>query len=236
MSHRIAALVAVCGAAACAAPAATSIPPNHQSASAEDRAAGEHERAAAVLERQAASAPGDVRCGPMVSGEPADICWSSPRESSASAHDLLRATEQRQAAAEHRRVSATLRDAETRACGGIAEADIADSPFAHKADIVQVEVIQGSFADGTVRPVGARVRFHQIEHLSGAALQHLIDCHIARNDAMGHDVPEMSYCPLVPRGAWATVEVIPHGYIVEIRSDDAAGAREIARRATALMQ
>lgn len=236
MSHRIAALVAVCSLAACAAPAATSIPPNHQSAAAEERAAGEHERAAGVLERQAATGPGDVRCGPAASGEPNEICWSSPRESSAAAHELLRATEQRKAAAEHRRVSSALQSAEARACAGIAEADIADSPFAHKADIVQVEVIQGSFADGSVRTVGARVRFHAIEHLSGPTLQHIIDCHIARNDAMGHDVPEMSYCPLVPRGAWATVEVIPHGYIVEIRSDDAAGAREIARRATALMQ
>lgn len=236
MTHRIAALVAFCGAAACAAPAATSIPPNHQSAAAEEQAASEHERAAAVLERQAANSPGEWRCGPWSSGDPDEICWTSPRESSASAHELMRASEQLAAAAEHRRVSAALRDAEVKACSGISAADMADSPFAHKADIVQVEVIQGSFADGTVRPVGARVRFHEIEHLSGPVLEHLIACHIARDDAMGHDVPEMSYCPLVPRGAWATVEVIPHGYIVEIRSNDAAGVREIVKRATALMQ
>jgi hypothetical protein len=236
MSHRIAALVAVCSLAACAAPASTSIPPNHQSAAAEERAAGEHERAAGVLERQALGQPADVKCGPVVAGEPTEICWTPPRESGVAASELLRASEQRQAAVEHRRVSTALRDAEARACSGIAEADIVDSPFAHKADIVQVDVIQGSFADGTVRPVGARVRFHAIEHLTGPVLQHLVDCHIARSDAMGHDVPEMSYCPLVPRGASATVEVIPHGYIVEIRSDDPAGGREIARRATALMQ
>ncbi len=236
MNHRTAVLVALCGVAACAGRTTTSIPPNHQSAAAEEQAANEHERVAGVLERQAGATPGDVKCGPFVPGEPYAICWSSPRESSAAAHENLRASRQREAAAEHRRVSAALRAAETRACSGIAEADIVDSPFAHKADIVAVDVIDGSLQDGTVGPVGVHVRFHAIEHLSGPTLQHLIDCHIARDDAMGHDVPEMGYCPLVPRGARATVEVIPHGYIVEIRSDDPAGAREIARRATALMQ
>jgi hypothetical protein len=169
-----------------------------------------------------------------MAGTAGQICWASPRESGAAAHDRMHAAEQRDAAAEHRRVSWELRSVELRACADIAEADIADSPFSHREDIVDAEVIQGLGPDGKPQPLGARVRFHQIEHLTAAWLQHVVDCHLARNDAMGHDVPEMSYCPLVPRGATATVQVIPHGYVIEIRSTDAEGAREIARRAMAL--
>lgn len=230
MNHHIAGLVAVCGLAACAAPANT-IPAGHMSASAEEQAAAEHDRAAGVLEAQAYSNTAQTRCGPLVAGEPEQICWSMPRLSSAAAADLKSAAEQREAAAEHRRTSGALLAAEARACGGVSEADMAESPFAHRADIVAVDV----FETGG-RPVGARVRFHQVEHLTASALQHLVDCHIARDDALGHDVPEMSYCPLVPRGATATVETVPHGYVVEIRSDDPAGAQEVARRATALLQ
>ncbi|HEX8791639.1 MAG TPA: hypothetical protein VF765_11865 [Polyangiaceae bacterium] len=234
MIRHIAGLAAVCSLAACAAPAST-IPAGHMSASAEQQAAAEHERAAGVLEAQALSNPTPTRCGPLVAGEPEQICWSVPRLSDAAVADLQRASAQRDAAAEHRRTSAALVAAEARACVGVSEADMAESPFAHRADIVAVDVIEGSGSDGAVRPLGARVRFHEVGHLTAAALQHLVDCHIARDDALGHDVPEMGYCPLVPRGATATVEVIPHGYIVEIRSNDPAGAREIARRATALL-
>jgi hypothetical protein len=229
MNLHIAGFAAVCGLAACAAPSQT-IPAGHMSATAEEQAAAEHERTAGVLEAQASAKPPETRCGSLMAGEPEQICWSMPRPSSAAAWELKKAAEQREAAAEHRRTSAALVGAEARACDGISEADKAESPFAHRADIVAVDVLE---AGG--RPIGARVRFHEVEHLTASVLQHLVDCHIARDDALGHDVPEMSYCPLVPRGATATVEVIPHGYVVEIRSSDPAGGPEIARRATALL-
>ncbi len=229
MKHHIAGLAAVCSLIACAAPANT-IPAGHMSASAEEQAAAEHDRAAGVLESQAYSKPAPLQCGPLSPGGPQQICWTSPRLSGAAAADFKRAAEQRDAAAEHRRTSAALVAAEARACVGVSEDDMAESPFAHTADIVAVDVL-----DAGGRPIGARVRFHEVEHLTAPLLQHLVDCHIARDDALGHDVPEMSYCPLVPRGATATVEVIPHGYVVEIRSEDPAGGQEIARRATALL-
>lgn len=230
MSRPIAGLAAICSLVACAARTNT-IPAGHMSASAEEQAAAEHERAAGVLESQAYSKPAPTRCGPLAPGGPDQICWTVPRLSGAAAADLRRAAEQRDAAAEHRRTSAALVAAEAHACMGVSGADLAESPFAHTADIVAVDVLE---AGG--RRVGARVQFREVEHLTAAALQHLVDCHIARDDALGHDVPEMSYCPLVPRGATATVEAIPRGYVVEIRSDDPAGGQEIARRATALLQ
>ncbi len=238
MRHIITSLVAA-GAIACATPAATpaTIPSQHGSAAAEDRAAREHDHAAGVLERQARSEElGQFECGPGTPpGTPGQICWANPRVSGATQHETLRASEQRQDAAEHRKVSQALREAEARACADIAEPDIVNSPFSHRADIVDAQVLAVPEPDGSRRVVGARVRFHEIEKLTASWLQHVIDCQIARDNAMGHDVPELSYCPLVPRGATATVSVVPHGFQVDITSDDPAGASEIARRALELL-
>ena len=214
---------------ACAAPSATTIPPGHGSAENEARAAWEHDRAAGVMERQAGSEVAPTECGFIVAGGGAQICWTQPRIPGAVSWDLAAAARQREAAQEHRRVSQALRDAEALTCAGLSEADMTRSPFAHTADIVDVQLIQGPAG-----VAGASVRFHQLEKLSGDWLQHVINCHLARDNALGHDVPEMSYCPLVPRGASATVTDIPHGYVVEVTSADPDAAREIARRAMAL--
>jgi hypothetical protein len=215
------------GAIACTPAAPSTIPPGHQSAAGEERQAREHERAAGVLETQGTMNESQPSCG--LQSKPSEICWTYHRAGAASI-DLKLATDQRQAAEEHRRVSKALRDAEVVACAGVAEEDIVRSPFAHRDDIVDVQVIQGPSG-----VVGARVRFHELEKLTVEWLQHVVDCHLARDNALGHDVPEMAYCPLVPRGASATVLAMPHGYVIEVRSDDPAGAREIARRAAALM-
>lgn len=212
------------------------IPPNHLSAQGERTVARDERRQAGVLERQAALEAAPIVCGPITTGEPADVCWNSPRESDAAAEDLMQAQELRKAAARHRLISRELREAEARACTGIAEDDVVRSPFAHPADIVGVEVVHGPAEPGRPTPVlGARVRFHHVGGLTAELLQRIVDCHIARNDALGNDVPEMSYDPLVPAGARATVIEVPHGYVVDVRSDDAAAAREIARRALALI-
>ena len=65
-------------------------------------------------------------------------------------------------------------------------------------------------------------------------LQHIVDCHVARSAALGHVVPEMLYCPLVPNGVTAKVTVASDGFAVAIRADDPASADEILRRARAL--
>lgn len=65
-------------------------------------------------------------------------------------------------------------------------------------------------------------------------LQRLVDCHLARNAALGHDVPEMPYCPLVPRGVSARVSAVDRGFAVDVRAEDPATAQEILRRARGL--
>jgi len=210
------------------------IPAQHLSAEGEQSVARHDRSAAGVLERQAALED-QIECGPLMAGQSSEVCWTAPKQSGAAAQDRMQAAELRDAAARHRLVSKELREAEARACAGIADADVARSPFAHRADIVDVEIVHGPASpDGAPPVLGARVRFHHVGGLTAERLQHIVDCHIARDDALGDEVPEMSYDPLVAPGATATVIEIPHGYIVDVRSDNPAGAREIARRALAL--
>jgi hypothetical protein len=79
-----------------------------------------------------------------------------------------------------------------------------------------------------------RSRWSDFRSMTAPWLQRLIDCHLARNAALGHEVPEMPYCPLVPKGVTATVRPTPTGFAVEIRSSDRDTAKEIVRRAEGL--
>jgi len=65
-------------------------------------------------------------------------------------------------------------------------------------------------------------------------LQRVVDCHIARNDAMGHVAPDMAYCPLVPPSVKAVVKPVDAGFAVEVSSDDRASIADIALRAKLL--
>jgi hypothetical protein len=229
------AMVACLSASTCAPPPTTAVlPPNHQSVAAEEAVARRQEHAAGVLELQGGIADDAPQCGPVSLGQVATTCGPPTRETGETTEDSLRAAQLREEAAGHRRVATMLASAEARACNGLSDVEIAVSPFGHRGDIVDVQVVSRADADGRPRVAGARVRFHQLEQLSADRLQHLLDCHIAIDSALGNDVPEKSYSPLVPRGARATVTTVPHGYVVEVLSDDPDGAREIARRAQAL--
>jgi hypothetical protein len=197
-----------------------SIPPSHGSIAAEERAARDSDRAAGVLEKQSAKEDGSelIRCGGVADAFGSPICWSDRRL--INKEDELAAQKRHEAAA-HRRVSQALRDAEERACAGVPDADRVESPFAHWADIRFVQVL----------PDGARFEFRAVPGLEAAWLRHVVDCQLARDDALGHDVPELPYCPLVPRGATARVSPSEGGYAVEVTSSDANGAAEIVRRA-----
>jgi hypothetical protein len=65
-------------------------------------------------------------------------------------------------------------------------------------------------------------------------LQRLVDCHLARNAALGPDVPEMPYCPLVPKGVTATVTPTAAGFSVAVHADESDTASEVLRRARTL--
>ena len=160
-------------------------------------------------------------------------CWTSV--TNPTAEHLKHAEDHLARAAEHRAASQALRDAEARACVGIPAADRDESPFEHREDIARVEplYVKEGGKIPSQRLVGAVAVFRAVPGMTAEWLQRVVDCHLARNAALGHDVPEMSYCPLVPKGVTATVSPAQAGFAMEIRSDDSATAKEILRRAEA---
>jgi hypothetical protein len=82
--------------------------------------------------------------------------------------------------------------------------------------------------------VGAVVVFRAVPGLTAEWLQRIVDCHVARNNALGNDMPEMSYCPLVPKGITAKVSSTGDGFAVTIESQDPNTAKEVLRRAQGL--
>ena len=110
------------------------------------------------------------------------------------------------------------------------------SPFAHREDIESVAQLfglqQGRRTVESPKALrGARIAFRPVPGLSQERLQRIQDCHLARNAVLGHDVPEMDYCPLVPKDV--TVQVLSGGdrYLVDVQSTNPASAQEIWTRA-----
>jgi hypothetical protein len=212
-----------------------------------DMSAARHESTAASIDGNAtchnerfdpSASAAKERCS-HVRGSAGDAidgaCWTTL--SNPTAEHLERAKEQQRMAADHRAASAALRDAEAKACVGISELDRDTSPFAHKDDIASVQrldvTVQSSKTQFS-RPVGAVVTFRALPGMTAQWLQRVVDCHIARNAALGHQVPEMAYCPLVPKDVTATVKATQDGFAVEVRSEDVDTAQEIRRRSLLL--
>lgn len=191
-----------------------------------ERAAREHEASAANLE---ASCDQKRRGDSSVAAAGAP-CWKAGDKRTIDAH--------RDAAAQHRAASAALRAAEAQACIGISDEDRDMSPFEHVGDITSVELLSESVpiseTDSLNAQVGAVVVFRAVPGMTAEWLQRVVDCHLARNAALGHVVPEMPSCPLVPRGVAARVRSSGNGFAVEIKANDAATAREILARAQRL--
>jgi hypothetical protein len=180
---------------------------------------------------------------PDILGNP--VCWSS--SANPTRQHLEQAEEARRRAADHRAASQVLRSAEASACAGLSERDRDESPFAHREDIASVTPLNepdpgipagSAYESGEVRggheQLGAVVTFRALPGMTAPWLQRVIDCHLARNAALGYNVPEMPYCPLVPKGVTATVTPTSTGFAVEIRSSDRDTAKEILRRAESL--
>lgn len=202
--------------------------------------AAQHEAAAAGEEKQAAEHgalydQGAQRTRQNCSAGLGEVCWTetiNPTEVHKKA-----AQEHREIAAQHRAASKALAEAEARSCAGISNEDRDASPFAHRADIQSVSRLQEDTTAGKIsvkREAGATIVFRATPGLTAEWLQRIVDCHLARNSAVGHDMPEMTYCPLVPRGAQATVTSVGDGFAVNVRADDSAAAAEIWRRAQQL--
>jgi hypothetical protein len=161
------------------------------------------------------------------------VCWSDT--SNPTDEHKKMADEHRALAAKHRAASQMLKDAEAKACVGISDEDRDMSPFAHVADIESVSQLSQDAAATSraklTRDAGATIVFRAAPGLTAEWLQRIVDCHIARNAAVGHEMPEMGSCPLVPRGAKAAVRTVGDGFAVDVYGDDAATAAEIWRRA-----
>lgn len=205
---------------ACACGHAAGTQPNDMSA-AEHRAAADREDGHAANRGQ----DPDERCD---AGK-GRVCWTPTTNPTAEEHH--------QRAAEHRAASRALQDGEARACSGIEQADRDMSPFAHGADIRSVTQLREETGIGrnkSLRDAGATVVFRATPGLTAEWLQRVVDCHLARSAAVGHDMPEMAYCPLVPAGAKAQVRSVGDGFAVDVRADEPEAAAEIWRRAQGL--
>lgn len=193
-----------------------------------DTSVAGHQQAAREHEEAGKSAHNFVCTGGV---RPLGPCWTVTSPSAIASH--------REAAEKHRAAAAALVAAEQQACAGIAEDDRAMSPFEHSADLESVEpLVERTYSSkaGTAgRQVGALVTFRAVPGLTAEWLQREIDCHLARNAALGHVVPEMPDCPLVPKGVSARVRSAGAGFAVEVRSDDPDTAREVLARAQRLV-
>jgi hypothetical protein len=154
-----------------------------------------------------------------------DACWTSV--TNPTKEHLKQADLHRKHAADHRAASEALRDAEQKSCAGIAPDDRDISPFWHTADIAGVE---------RSSPNGVIVTFRAVPDMTAEWLQRAIDCHLARNAALGHDVPDMPDCPLVPKGVSAQVQSTGKGFAVTLRSNDANSASDLIARAERLQR
>jgi hypothetical protein len=213
---------------ACAPPAA----PSGMSALEHDEHARRATQAAEIHQAKVEARRPDRPCGAAARVGVEDPCWTGD----ASTSHLEHAEQYRQMAAAHRAASQALREAEAKACTGISEADREMSPFAHGEDIESVEaysVMSGGKMAST-RMNGVRVVFRAVPGLTAQWLQRSMECHLARNASLGHDVPEMAYCPLALRHVVVSVNATRTGFAVTVTSSDPETAREVARRAARL--
>lgn len=167
------------------------------------------------------------------SAENRAVCWESTINPTSS--HRKQAEELRQAAAAHRAASQKLMEAEAAACQGVAEEDRVQSPFAHREDIQRVTLDDKKAERLTAKePAGATVYFRAVPGLTQEWLQRIVDCHLARNAAMGFSVPEMPYCPLAVQGVTARVSSTGNGFAIELRAGTLQQIAELQRRAQSL--
>ncbi len=212
----------------------------------EEAAGAETELAAAHEAEYDPDATAPLRCSdstasPVALDQP---CWTG--EMNPTAAHRAEADRHRELAAAHRAAAAALHEVEARECVGLSDADRDQSPFSHREDIASVSDLTeppaatgDSMGLGTAlaapRVIGATVVLRAVPGLTVEWLQRAIECHLARNSVLGHDVPEMAYCPLVPAGVTAVVRSVGDGFAVDIRADGEDAVAEIVHRARALM-
>ena len=204
----------------------------------QDMSAAQHEQAATAHEAEAA--PHGAQYNPSAEKTTSRCdgkhpCWTST--SNPTEQHLSDEKKHQKMAADHRAAALSLRNAEAQDCVGISNDDRDMSPFYHREDITSVQPANAPSRRGKGDPAhltGAVVTFRAVPGLTAEWLQRIVECHIARNNALGNDLPEMPYCPLVPKGITAKVSSTGDGFAVTIESEDPSTAQEVLRRAQAL--
>ncbi|NUQ76841.1 MAG: hypothetical protein HUU21_25180 [Polyangiaceae bacterium] len=231
--------IVVVGAACASTPGAE---PHDMSAAQHEAMAASDEKTAAAHHSQYDPGARQKVCG---GGDPKGrgiACWRAVVQSNEEHRRLEE--KHRKMATDHRAASQALRDAEARSCRGIPEEDRDISPFTYREDIASVKplivtppppVKGGSSLSPAPVLRGAIIEFDAVPGMTEQWLQRVIDCHLARNSVLGHNVPEMEYCPLVPKGVTADVTATATGFEVRVDSTDGETAREVLRRAESLM-
>ena len=213
-----------------------------QGTSPHDMSAEQHE--AAASQEESASAEHATQYDPKQETTeqvcpPKRVCWTA-RANPTDKH-RTDASEHHDLAAKHRAAAQALRDAEAGACAGIDEEDRDTSPFYFREDIALVEPIdqpldsnRGSKSPMT-RRAGGRAIVRAVPGMTAEWLQRVVNCHVARAAVVGHDDPDMSFCPLALKKVRATVTSTGVGFAVEVRAQDEATAKEVVRRMEALV-
>jgi hypothetical protein len=161
-------------------------------------------------------------------------CWQ--RDRNPTAEHLRLAALLRRKAADHRAASASLREAELRACGALSESERDISPFVHVEDVASVEVLEEpGIGKQPVRIAGARIVLREVPGLTVERLQRQLDCHLARNAALGYAQSDEVVDPLDVEGVTARAAGSGDRITVTLEAVRAAAAREAAARAQRLI-
>lgn len=218
----------------CFAACAPAVQVHGSGAAQHEHAAAQEEQAAAEHEKQYRPEAIKAACTGQAERPATVVCWASA--SNPTEKHLREAERHRARAAAHRAASAVLRSAEASACTGVTPQDRDMSPFAHREDVVRAEpVLTPGGSKSPPRQVGVTVIFRTVPGLTSEWLQRIIDCHIARNAVLGHDAPEMAYCPLAVPGVTAHVSAEHGGYAVTLRADEQESINAIRQRVDAIV-
>lgn len=190
----------------------------------EDMSAHGHDAAAAEAEAKAVDEESQYDPNYVVfdGSDCTEFCFTAnPTE-----HHLRAADRLRREAARHRKASHELRVTEERACAEIPELHRDFSPFYHRGYITGAELSDKG-------PIV--VHFDKIPKTTAAGLQRLVDCHLARNAAVGYAMEEMDYCPLAIPGVSATVVETDAGFDIDLDTRDPGAHAEVATRVESLL-
>ncbi|HWM87406.1 MAG TPA: hypothetical protein VNO33_16250 [Kofleriaceae bacterium] len=240
MALATAAALTACG----AGESKETMPPRHLSANEHQREALRHDREARLGDgARKATAEGSAGAGqdygcydkavpdPETGGERMPVlrpCWTAG--TSGDSDEERSAADHRRLASRHRTMAAALWRAEQKACAGLPESEISQSPFIHREDVVRVEPLRAG-----QRAAGARVVFRAVRGLDATWMRRSVACHQARAAALGYPPQVMSYCPLMAAPTTASVEQRGGEITVTIRTERDEDGAAVLSRARALL-